>query len=251
MKKNLFIGTSGWSYKDWAGSFYPEEVRPTGYLSVYASHFKSVEIDSTFYGIPRPESVERWFLQVPDDFIFCPKTPQLITHEKRLRNCATEWQIFLQTVSLLKHKLGPVILQFDYEFSYKLHFSALQTFLKGIREFRIGVEIRNKDWFKPDFYQMLRDTNTALVLNDIYYLPRQTEVTAEFTYVRLLGDRRQIPDDFSRVRVERTKDLDYWAAWINAQLEKEIEVYVYSNNRYQGHAPATIHTLQEKLKNVS
>jgi uncharacterized protein YecE (DUF72 family) len=250
MNKHLFIGTSGWSYKDWSGIFYPEGVKASGYLSAYAGHFKSIEIDSTFYGAPRPESVERWFLQVPDEFVFCPKTPQIITHEKRLVNCEPEWQLFLQTMSILKHKLGPIVLQFDYDFSFKKYFTTLQTFLQKNQGYKIGVEIRYKDWFKPEFYHMLRESNTALVLNDIYYLPRQTEVTADFTYIRLLGDRRQIPDDFSRVRVDRTEGLDYWATWITAQLEKELDVYVYSNNRYQGHAPATIHTLQEKLDNA-
>lgn len=248
-KDKIHIGTSGWSYKDWKGVFYPDNVPPTDYLSHYAQQFDTVEVDSTFYGIPRQSTVEKWFRQTPDHFIFTLKVPQVITHEKRLQNCEPEWEQFFSTVSLLGQKLGPLILQFDYKFRFGPHFAALEAFLqKHSSKHRLAVEIRNKDWHRDAFYQMLQTFGVALVLNDLYYMPRVVRLTADFTIVRLLGNRKQIPDDFSRVRVERSRDLEWWTEQIERFLQKNLEVYVYSNNRYQGHAPATIRDLLERLK---
>lgn len=249
MPDKLHIGTSGWSYKDWLGVFYPDSTKQSDYLSYYAKQFSSVEIDSTFYAIPRKTTVQNWYDKTPDTFTFALKTPQIITHEKRLNNCEDEWNQFIQTAQLLKHKLGPIVLQFDYKFNFNEHFTLLSKFLANtdFNDFKLCVEIRNKDWHNSNFYDLLKEYNVALVLNDLYYMPRIIELTANFVYVRLLGNRKQIPDDFSHVRINRDKDLNWWADWINQFIEKELEVWVYSNNRYQGHAPSTITELQKRL----
>ncbi|MBN2425551.1 MAG: DUF72 domain-containing protein [Calditrichaceae bacterium] len=248
-RQTLYLGTSGWSYKDWQGPFYPQEMNSKNYLNHYAMHFDAVEIDSTFYGIPRRSTVENWRDQTPAHFIFSPKVPQMITHEKRLDNCEAEWKQFIAHMQILGDKLGPVVLQFDYQFTFKDHFEMLSRFLKQYSaDCRLCVEIRNRDWHNEAFYKLLKDHQTALVLNDLYYMPRVQRITAGFTYIRLLGNRRQIPDDFSHIRIDRDKDLDWWATLIDECLEKELEVYAYSNNRYQGHAPATIRMLAERLK---
>jgi uncharacterized protein YecE (DUF72 family) len=245
----LHIGTSGWSYKDWLGVFYPDSTKQSDYLPHYAKRFNSVEVDSTFYAIPRKTTVQNWYDKTPDTFTFSLKVPQIITHEKRLNNCESEWNQFVQTAQLLKHKLGPIVLQFDYKFQFNEHVSILSEFLKShnFNDLKLCIEIRNKDWHNLDFYDLLRKHNVALVLNDLYYMPRIIELTSDFVYVRLLGNRKQIPDDFSHVRVNRDKDLDWWAEWVNQFIEKELEVWVYSNNRYQGHAPSTITELQNRL----
>jgi len=250
MIPKIHIGTSGWSYKDWLGVFYPENIKQSEYLSYYASKFNSVEVDSTFYAIPRKSTVENWFKITPDQFTFALKTPQIITHEKRLLDCEQEWNQFIEIAGLLKHKLGPIILQFDYKFKFTEQIAVLDAFLSKYKNdnVKLCVEIRNKDWHKTDFYDMLRSHNVPLVLNDLYYMPRIIELTGEFAFIRLLGNRKQIPDDFTHVRVNRDKDLDWWTDWIGKFLEKELEVWVYSNNRYQGHAPSTIDELQKRLE---
>ena len=240
----LHIGTSGWSYRDWRAVFYPQNATANTYLNYYAQHFRTVEVDSTFYGIPRPSTVQNWFRQTPDDFVFTLKVPKMITHEKRLQHCEDEWQRFLQIVSLLHHKAGPLILQFDYKFEFKPFFPILEKFLRDHHgDRRLAVEIRHRSWHQEPFYEMLSRYQTALVLNDLYYMPRLVRLTSVFTVVRLLGNRKQIPDDFSRVRIERGADLQWWAGQIRNFLQRNLEVYVYSNNRYQGHAPATVGTL--------
>lgn len=252
MESRIHIGTSGWSYKDWLGPFYPPGTKQTEYLQHYATQLKTVEIDSTFYAIPRVTTVENWFDRTPDTFIFSPKAPKLITHDKRLTDCDSDWNRYLQTMQILKQKLGPIVLQFDYKFNFKDHFSILESFLeKHHQDARLCVEIRHKNWHTAEFFEMLRQYNVALVLNDLYYMPRKIELTADFTYIRLLGNRKQIPDDFSNARINRDKDFDWWTEWIRKFQEKELEVFIYSNNRYQGHAPATIRSIQERLDRFS
>lgn len=250
MKPNkLFIGTSGWSYKDWVGPFYPVGTKAADYLSIYTGKYNTVEVDSTFYGIPRETTVQKWAEISSKNFTFSPKVPQEITHENRLKKCDQIWEKFLKTLQILGPKLGPVVLQFDYKFKFKEHFEILEHFLhQHAREARLCVEIRNRDWHQESFYEMLSKYNTALILNDLYYMPRVVKLTADFTYIRLLGNRKQIPDDFSHARVNRDKDLDWWANWIDRILDKELEVYVYSNNRYQGHAPTTVDNLKGLLR---
>lgn len=248
ISQRIHIGTSGWSYKDWVGPFYPQGTKATDYLPLYARKYNTVEIDSTFYGIPRQSTVEKWFAISPDGFIFSPKVPQEITHECRLKECDQIWAKYLNTMKILGPKLGPVVLQFDYKFRFDVHFEALEQFLdKHTGEARICVEIRNKDWHQDRFYEMLEKYNVALVLNDLYYMPRVVKITSDFAYIRLLGNRKQIPDDFSHARVNRDRDIDWWARWIEDFLEEELEVYVYSNNRYQGHAPATLEAIKDRL----
>ncbi|MEJ2052878.1 MAG: DUF72 domain-containing protein [Calditrichaceae bacterium] len=249
MQVKIHIGTSGWSYKDWLGVFYPGNTKQSQYLPYYASKFNSVEVDSTFYAIPRRSTVQNWFNITPDEFTFALKTPQIITHEKRLVGCEKEWNQFIETACLLKHKLGPIVLQFDYKFKYSDNLSKLDKFLSDHTAvgMKLCVEIRNRDWHKAQFYDMLRKHKVPLVLNDLYYMPRIIELTGDFVFIRLLGNRKQIPDDFTHVRVNRDNDLDWWTEWIDKFLEKELEVWVYSNNRYQGHAPSTIYELQKRL----
>lgn len=246
--KKIHIGTSGWSYKDWVGPFYPEGTKAADYLSRYAEEFNTVEIDSTFYGIPRESTVIKWNESTPEGFIFSPKIPKEITHEKRLKNIESLWEKFIQIMEILGPKLGPLVLQFDYKFRYEDHFDYLEQFLKRYSEgLRLCVEVRNRDWHRESFYDMLSNYGVALVLNDIYYMPRVVRLTSEFTYIRLLGNRKQIPNNFSHVRVNRDSDLDWWTNWIKNFLDKELEVYVYSNNRYQGYAPATIEQIKTRL----
>ena len=244
LSAKLHLGTSGWSYRDWLGLFYPHGTRPAEYLRSYARRFHTVEIDSTFYRIPAEKSVRRWAESTPGEFLFCPKFPRIITHDKRLVDCGKELSHFLRRMALLGPKLGPLVLQFDYTFTPDL-LPRLQAFLSQLPGgFRYAVEIRNRKWHKVEpFFDLLEKHRCSLVLQDLYYMPPFFRFTAPFTYIRLLGNRRQIPEDFSRVRVERAQELDDWARCVVEILSEGLEVFAYSNNRYQGHAPETVRTL--------
>ncbi len=249
MTSKLFLGTSGWSYKDWINTFYPADLKPKDYLGFYTSKFTAVEIDATFYRIPSAKMVSGWYQNSPEHFIFSPKLPQKITHEKRLQNCSSELTAFLTAISILEEKLGPLVLQFDYAFT--------PEFLPQLTEFlpqlpstnRYAVEIRNRKWYECEaFFNLLEKYKCAFVLQDLYYMPKFFRLTAPFTYIRLLGNRKLIPDDFSHVRLDREEALNDWARRIVELLNEGIEVYAFANNRYQGHAPETIINLQQKIQ---
>lgn len=113
----IYLGTQGWSYKSWAGVFYPSGTPSNRYLAAYATKFKAIEIDSTFYGTPRVTNVEKWVNDTPDHFRFAAKFPKLITHDKQLQNVASETAFFLDAMSQFGAKLGPLCLQFAYDFA--------------------------------------------------------------------------------------------------------------------------------------
>jgi uncharacterized protein YecE (DUF72 family) len=112
----LFVGTSGWNYRNWRGSFYPEKLAAKKYLGFYAQHFRSAEVNYSFYHLPRVETYENWFATVPDDFVFALKLSRFITHIKRLNDVKDPWREFLKGARSLKHKLGPILLQFPPSF---------------------------------------------------------------------------------------------------------------------------------------
>ena len=173
MNSKLHIGTSGWSYRDWLGPFYPPTLKQTDFLKFYSTTYSTVEIDSTFYAIPRARSIENWFNKTPDNFIFSLKAPKIITHEKQLENCQEDWDRFIETAGLLQHKLAVIVLQFDNKFTAPAFYKKLKIFLEQQRHpVKLAVEIRHKSWHNQDFYNLLQNNNVALVLNDLYYLPR-------------------------------------------------------------------------------
>lgn len=150
--KHLYLGTSGWSYKSWGGAFYPAGLSSGDYLSHYVRHFRAIEIDSTFYAIPRLQTVQRWHRTAPDEFLFCPKFPRIITHEKMLSEAGPETALFLNTMDALSEHLGPLILQFEYKFSPD-YFNALQAYLQSLpAKYRYAVEVRNPKWLTDDFF---------------------------------------------------------------------------------------------------
>src|SRR5215470_5452698 len=108
----ILLGTSSFTASGWEGSFYPKEMKSTSYLSYYAKQFRTVEIDSTFYGTPSAKAVESWYEKTPADFLFAAKVPQAVTHDKVLVDCDSEFGEFIETIQILKGKLGPMVLQF-------------------------------------------------------------------------------------------------------------------------------------------
>ena len=243
----LHVGTSGWAYPDWVGPFYPAGTAPRDFLASYSQRFGAVEIDSTFYRIPTAKMVDAWNAATPEDFRFTPKVSQIITHEKRLEDCAVELVMFLDVARRLGAKLGPLVFQFDAGFRVD-SLPVLGAFLEGLpKDIRYAVEIRHRSWLCDEFYQLLERHKVALVLADLYYMPKLDKVTTTFTYIRLLGKRGDIPDDFSQVRLDRERELRLWAGRIRTYLERGLEVFVFANNRFQGHGPATARALLTRL----
>jgi uncharacterized protein YecE (DUF72 family) len=248
------IGTSAFTAAGWPGSFYPEGMKPADYLTYYATKFSTVEIDSTFYRTPSAKTVEGWRAKTPPGFMISAKVPQEITHEKCLVDCEDDFGTFIDTMSILGDRLGLLLLQFPYfnreAFKTGDEFTArLKPFLKKLpKKHRFAIEIRNKNWLNVQFADLLREFNVALVLQDQVWMPLPSGMafdyfTADFTYVRLLGDRKGIEKEtkvWDKVIVNRSKELRSWVDVCHASMERGVSTYVYVNNHYAGHAPATV-----------
>ncbi len=246
---NLLLGTQGFSYSSWVGPFYPEGSKPGNYLSEYAKRFNTVELDTTFYQIPRPTLVERWKNTTPDQFLFSAKFPKLITHDKNLKNCDQEVASFLNVMSLLGVKLGPLVLQFEYTFKAD-QLDILSAFLEKLpKEYRYAVEVRHRSWLKEEFYDLLSKHKVALVLADLHYMPKLDRVTTDFVYMRWLGNRKDVPDDqYEKIILDRTKDLLHWSEVVKGFLKKNLPVRGYFNNHYMGHSPESIRIFFEMVR---
>lgn len=256
----IFLGTSSFTAAGWEGSFYPIGMRSKDFLRHYASQFQTVEIDSTFYGTPSPSTVTNWNEKTPRDFIFAVKVPQVITHEKILADCEAEFDEFTERMHLLGDKLDPMLLQFPKFDKWVLkspdEFRArLQSFFKRAADMKAGrfaVEVRNKDWLDARLTDLLREHNVALALTDTSFMPRPWEmkgaldlVTADFTYVRWLGNRKGIEEQtttWDKAVIDRQNDLRSWVVALRRLVEdKRIrKIFAFANNHYAGHAPATV-----------
>ena len=242
----LLLGTQGFSFPDWVGPFYPAGTSRNLYLEEYAQRFPIVEIDSTFYGIPRAKTILGWRERTPQDFHFAAKFPKLITHEKKLDRARGDAEAFVGTMQALGDKLAVLILQFAYDFTPD-YFDRLDEFLGDLPEGpRYAVEVRNRAWLTPDLGEMLSNHNTAMVLQDLHYMPKLDWITADFTVIRWLGRRKDIMQ-FDRIQIDRTQELEVWAERVRGFLEQGVDVFGFFNNHYAGHSPESVRQFAEML----
>jgi uncharacterized protein YecE (DUF72 family) len=259
---DLHIGTSAFTASGWETAFYPAGMKPADYLTFYATQFNTVELDSTFYRTPSAATVNGWERKTPAGFILAAKIPQTITHEKILQNCDEDLRHFLETMGLMGDKLGPLLFQFGYFNktvfkSGKEFLARLEAFLKKLpKGYRFALEIRNKQWLTTEFFDLLRAHKVAYALIDQAWMPRASEIfekfdpiTADFTYIRLLGDRKGIEQKtkvWDKVIVDRSKELISWVNACQRTVKRGVSTHVYVNNHYAGFAPATV-AQSEKL----
>jgi len=205
----LHVGTSGYSYKEWKGNFYPEDLPAKEMLSYYSQRLPAVEINNTFYRLPQPAMIENWKAQVPAEFRFSIKATQRITHIKRLNNVADETKYLLETAALLEERLGVVLFQLPP--NMKKDTGRLKSFLELLpAETRAAFEFRHESWFDDETLELLRGKKCALVVSDTDEKPL-TDITgtAGWGYLRL---RRTSYNDtdlvawLTRVRQQKWKD---------------------------------------------
>ena len=234
----------GWSYKFWIGKLYLEGMKPTDYLTEYAKVMNSVEVDATFYRIPSVSTVEAWRDAVPEGFRFAAKFPQTVTHVPGLAYDAERLDVFLRHIEVLGRKLGPLLLQFPP--FLKPTYPALDDLLEKLPKKRlVAAEFRNKRWFTEETYKLLRDHSVALALTN---RPRAAEVdTADFSYIRLEGDRKVVNGQRGEVEVERSADTTEWAEKVKKILESERDVFTYFSKYYSGYPPADVEAMREML----
>lgn len=241
----LYLGTSGYSYYHWKGLFYPEGVPSKEFLSFYSRHFNSVEINSTFYRLPKEETLKTWKKSVPSDFAFVLKAPKTITHLKRLKEADEEVEKFIILANMLEENLSCILWQFPPSFVPQP--DLLKDFferLVGLRsDVRHAVEFRNSKSFDEEILKVLKELNICLVCAHSGRYPCLLERTANFSYFRFHGPGSLYNSRYSE------DELDMWAKKILDSL-KYGDVYVFFNNDFSGFAVENASYLKRKLEGV-
>jgi uncharacterized protein YecE (DUF72 family) len=209
---NLYVGTSGYSYKEWKGSFYPEKIPAKEMLHYYSERLTTVEINATFYRMPQPSMLENWKEQVPPTFRFSLKAPQRITHFKRLKETGEETKYFLETASVLGDQLGVVLFQLPPNFKKDL--SLLESFLRQLPPtMPAAFEFRHPTWFDDDVLDLLRCQKRPLVVSDTDDMPTtHIDKTADWGYLRLR--RVNYSEENLAEWVERIRAQDWKEAFL-------------------------------------
>jgi uncharacterized protein YecE (DUF72 family) len=227
----ILTGTSGFSYKEWKGSFYPEDLPDSGMLRYYASRLPAVEINNTFYRMPRAALLESWAEQVPDGFAFALKASQQITHRKRLQEAGEAVSYFLSVATTLGDRLGPVLFQLPPNF--KKDVPRLRDFLALLPPAsRSAFEFRHESWFDDEVFDALRSAGAALCWAEDEELSTPTRPTAGWGYLRL---RRQ---DYGET------ELASWADRIRDQSWSD--AYVFFKHEEEGTGPR----LAERMRSL-
>lgn len=260
------LGTSSWSEKGWLGSFYPKGLPAGGFLGHYATRFPAVEADVTYYRIPSAAMVRGWRERTPKSFRLCAKFPRSIVHGGEgarpdgARILTPEFaygpcEVFLSAMESLGERAGLLILQFPY--LRKEIFPSLGSFLDRLVPFldqlpkggAYGLEIRNREWLQNSLLEVLRERAVTLVLAELPSMPHPDSlgqeldlVTSDSIYVRLIGDRRvtnALTKTFSEVVLDQGPRLERWADWLAPMTARVKETYVFANNHFAGHGPAS------------
>ena len=230
----LYVGTSGYAYKPWKGTFYPEKLPDKEMLKFYASQLLTVEINYSFYQMPKESTLEGWASNVPESFQFALKANQKITHVARLRNCESTLKRFLEVASVLQegNRLGPILVQLPPKFKFD---SALLREFLALRPtaFRFAFEVRHASWYTEETYQLLRKFDTALCLAETDETAPPDVVTAGFAYVRL---RRE---EYS------AKELAAWRKRFDGWNKQGVDVYCYVKHEDAGKGPKYARQLLE------
>jgi uncharacterized protein YecE (DUF72 family) len=227
------VGTSGYNYPEWRGSFYPEKF-PTGkMLAFYAEHFTTVEVNYTFYRIPTPPLLEGWAKGTPETFTFTLKAPRRITHDSKLQRCEDLTQTFCRTARTLGAKLGTLLFQLPPTF--KRDDAVLGGFLELIPEgMRAAFEFRHPSWHDDSVFAALRRRNVALCVADSDKMSTPVVATADYAYFRLRDEGYRRPD------------IERWAAVIKSQSIPG-DSFVYFKHEEQGKGPEFAKMLMELL----
>jgi uncharacterized protein YecE (DUF72 family) len=222
------IGTSGYQYADWRGRFYPEELARKDWLSHYAEHFDTVEINNTFYNLPESETFDHWRERVPRGFCFALKLSRYATHMKRLRDPEEPLGRFLERAERLGPKLGPILVQLPPRWGADPE--RLAGFLEAApRRHRWVVEFRDESWLCEEVYAVLREHGAALCVHDMLD-DHPRERTADWTYLRFHGTGKDYSGGYS------PQKLTAEARRIERLRRRGVDVFAYFNNDVGGHA---------------
>jgi uncharacterized protein YecE (DUF72 family) len=239
--KPVHVGCSGWNYAHWRERVYPKGLPPSRWLEHYATLFDTVEVNATFYRLPRREAVARWVEQTPEEFVFTVKASRYLTHLKRLTDLGSGLERFYERIEPLavSPKMGPVLWQLPANFHRDDE--RLANALRVLPRGRHCFEFRHESWFAPAVYELLRGHGVALVIGDHPQRPFQThELTADWTFVRFHYGKRGRNGNYSERELEEWRDRI--AAW-----RRSVEVFAYFNNDWHAYAVKNALWLKQQL----
>ena len=240
--REIRIGCSGWNYQHWRnGVFYPPRLPPRRWLEFYARHFDTVEVNSTFYRLPKEATVANWVRESPPGFLFAVKSSRYLTHIKRLTDLGPGLRRFYERIQPLvgSPKLGPVLWQLPE--SFRRDDDRLASALAALPAGRHCFEFRHESWFVDDVYELLRRHGVALVIGDHPQRPFQTlELTTDWTFVRFHAGSRGQRGNYSR------GELEEWAQRFE-KWRRRVEVFAYFNNDWEVFAPRNARWLRRRL----
>jgi uncharacterized protein YecE (DUF72 family) len=229
-----WIGTSGYNYPEWKGTFYPERLASAKMLAYYAERFSSVEINYTFYRLPSRKTLEGWTAQTPSPFAFTLKAPRRITHDARLRECDEILRVFLEIAGTLGPKQGVILFQLPP--SFRKNLEVLRQFLSLLPpKARAAFEFRHPSWFDDEVFETLGRQNLALCIADSEKLSTPAVATADYGYFRL-RDEGYGDDDIAR-----------WAKTIRDLARRWKEAFVYFKHEDEGKGPEFAQQLKRAL----
>ncbi|HEX8561573.1 MAG TPA: DUF72 domain-containing protein [Flavobacterium sp.] len=241
MKNQIRIGTSGWHYQHWLGTFYPEGTKSNEQFPYYQQHFDTVEINNSFYRLPSPETFQHWKEIVPDSFTYAVKASRFITHMKKLKDPVETLARFMEHVVYLGDRLGVILFQLPP--GWKLNLQRLKEFLEILPNgFRYVFEFRNDTWYTPSVYELLREHNCAFCIYELAGHITPYEITADFVYIRLHGPGGKYQGSYPEEALQQwADDCKKWA--------EQRDVYVYFDNDQEGYAAFNALRLLDLVKN--
>ncbi|MDI6853118.1 MAG: DUF72 domain-containing protein [Deltaproteobacteria bacterium] len=239
-RQRIHIGTSGWHYGHWKGPFYPRSVASEDFLKFYCQKFHTTEINNSFYRLPESSTLKTWKDTVPSDFIFAAKASRYITHMKKLKDPEESLAKFMERMTDLGEKLGPILFQLPPHWSFNAE--RLRSFLAALpQNFRFALEFRDPRWINDETFQVLADRGAAFCIFEIAGYLSPKEVTADFVYIRLHGPDGAYAGSYDR------ETLAKWARDIRAWTDRGKDVFCYFDNDQAGYAAQNALELQEML----
>ena len=240
-KCDIRIGTSGWHYSDWAGLFYPAGLPKSKWFEYYAKDFDTVEINNTFYQLPKQQTFINWRKQAPKNFLFTVKANRFITHIKRLKDPEEPLERFFERVKLLKANLGPILYQLPPSMHKDL--DRLESFIKSLPKRRLSVfEFRHQSWFSDDTYELLNKLHVGFCVHDLVGVPTPRVITGSLIYVRFHGPTGRYQGNYTKTMLKE------WAEWIKEHIKEVRSIYAYFNNDIHAYAVYNAKTLKKQLR---
>lgn len=235
----ILIGTSGWYYKHWYGFFYPEDIAKNKWFKYYTENFDTVELNNSYYRFPTESAVKKWYDSSPDNFVYAVKMNRYVTHIKKMKDVERQTGDFLNTVSALKKKLGPILFQFPPTFKKDLE--VLKAFVPLLKKQKQCVfEFRNKSWYDDECFSLLDKNKISFCIYHMGDIETPRVITGDMIYIRFHGTSGKYggtyPDEI----------LKEWADWLKKN-KKGKSCYAYFNNDLNAYAVNNAKTLKKIL----